>query len=131
MPPFADDVELESFPSLDLDLGSKSYASNKPSFFEQVRQMYMLAVVDEATGTPMRPATEEELNGIPLELVQPLPSPKPKAEPKPETPKESTKHMSLQELLAAARNGNGPMCDHCGATGGSKGCMGHLKGMDR
>ena len=126
MPPFADDTELESFPSLDLDLGTKSYVGNKPSFFEQVeqvRQMYMLAVVDEATGTPMRPATEEELNAIPGELVQPLPSPQPKAELKPEKPKEPTKHMSLQELLAAARNGNGPMCDHCGATGGYMGWM--------
>ena len=120
MPPFADDPE--SFPSLDLDLGTNSCASSKPSFFEQVeqvRQMYMLAVVDEVTGTPMRAATDEELNDIPMELVQPLPSPTLKTEPELEELKEPTKQLSLQELLAAARNGKGPMCDHCGATGGS------------
>ena len=40
-----------------------------------------------------------------------------KVQPKVVKSKEPIKTTSLQELLAAARNGAGPMCDHCGATG--------------
>ena len=120
MPPFQGDAELEVFANLDVDLlESKSY--EKPSFFEQVeqeRELYMLALIDETTGTPVRPATEQELNELlPLELVEPLTLNKPKVQPKVVKSKEPIKTTSLQELLAAARNGAGPMCDHCGATG--------------
>jgi hypothetical protein len=120
MSPFQGANELEVFANLDVvDLESKSF--EKPSFFEQVeqeRELYMLAVIDEETGNPVRPATEEELHELlPLELVEPLTCSKTKVQTKVAKSKEPIKTTSLQELLAAARNGAGPMCDHCGATG--------------
>jgi hypothetical protein len=120
MPPFQGDNELEVFAELNVvDLESNSF--EKPSFFEQVeqeRELYMLAVIDEATGAPVRPATEDELNDLlPLQLLEPLTCKKTKVQTKVAKSNEPIKTTSLQELLAAARNGAGPMCDHCGATG--------------
>ncbi|KAL4543199.1 hypothetical protein Ndes2526B_g03861 [Nannochloris sp. 'desiccata'] len=119
MPPFQGDNDLEVFANLDVvDLESKSY--EKPSFFEQLeqeRELYMLAVIDEVTGDPVRPATEQELYELsPLQIVEPLTCNKTKVQTKVAKSKEPIKTTSLQELLAAARNGAGPMCDHCGAT---------------
>jgi len=119
MPPFQGDIELEVFGNLDVvDLESKSY--EKPSFFEQVeqeRELFMLAVIDEVTGGPVRPVTEQELYELsPLQMVEPLTCNKTKVQTKVTKSKESFKTTSLQELLAA-RNGAGPLCDHCGATG--------------
>lgn len=118
MPPFHPEPELDG---LDFDLAAKNL--EKPSFFDQVeaereREMYMLAVVDEATGAPVRPATEEDLHDFPLELVAPL---GPQAPPQPTAPKPPlcVKNMSLSELLAAATEEQGhPVCNHCGAQGG-------------
>lgn len=116
MPPFhgenGDPIALTDLPPPTLQ---------KPCFFDQVedvdRELYMLAIVDEATGAPMRPATEEDLLLLPGELMTSLSPSKPHLASHPNDPIKDIKNMSLQELLAAARNGKGPMCDHCGATG--------------
>lgn len=89
--------------------------------------MYMLAVVDEATGTPVRPATEEELHDLPQELVA-LEGTQGLARPGQPALPLSSKNMSLSELLAAATEAQGqPICNHCGAQGGCNGrWLGHL-----
>ena len=119
MSPFQGDNELGVNFDLDVDLERKR---DIPSFFDQVeqheRELYMLAVIDEETGTPVRPATDEELTELlPLALNEPLTCKKAAVQTNLVKSKEPIKTMSLQELLAAARNGAGPMCDHCGATG--------------
>ena len=122
------DLNIESMPALALTC-SKEYGTS--SFFEQVEQeqveLYRLAVVDEATGIPMRIATATDIaEGFEFFTSQ-LTSPKPNTMTKvssdanvsTETAKEATKednrHMTLQELLATRCSG--PECDHCGALG--------------
>lgn len=87
----------------------------------QERQLYMLAIVDEATGMPVRAATEEDVAGVSLKMLELPPVHKKGAQQSPaaedSNANEGPKQPTLQELLAIARMGPGPKCDHCKATG--------------
>jgi hypothetical protein len=87
------------------------------------RGLYMLAVVDEETGAPVRPATREDVEELPpLLALDPAAGGKPR--PRPPSALRASYALpqrqgqpTLQELLAeATRGGRGPVCCHCSAT---------------
>ena len=125
MAPFHGEQEMGGLAALHLDLGKmqEEGKAERPAPAlpaGQERQLYRLVLVDESTGVPVRAATEEDLSAVPLNSLEP---PAPASthsteQPAAPTAKSPNKQHSLQELLAEARNGKGPVCDHCGATGG-------------
>lgn len=73
---------------------------------DDAKQVYCLALVDEATGTALRVATEEDLAKL-LEAT----------EESSEEEEAVDKETPFQELLASTREQKGtPTCMHCGVT---------------
>jgi hypothetical protein len=105
-------VQLKADPSL-LELTPRQSPSQSENGApgNNTKQLYLLAVVD-TSGVVLRLATDDDLKSIPCPAAKrSKPAPK-TAAPKPADPAKAT----LQELLEA-RKGDGPVCDHCGATG--------------
>ncbi|KAL6781526.1 CGL106 [Auxenochlorella protothecoides x Auxenochlorella symbiontica] len=72
------------------------------------KQLFILALCDEFTGTALRPATESDLAGIDSPASSPPPMPRHSAA--------QHRSMSLQEILASRAAFGGPSCSHCGVT---------------
>lgn len=75
------------------------------------KQLFVLALCDEFTGTALRPATESDLACIES------PSTTPSSSGRSNGAQHRT--MSLQEILASRAAHGGPSCSHCGVRGGS------------
>lgn len=94
-------------------LDTRARSPEASSFFslDDKPEKFVLALIDEASGEPLRPATEADL--IELKLLECLPRP----EAAPRAPKEpeatAMTDQAFKELLSA-----GPVCRHCGVTGG-------------
>lgn len=71
------------------------------------KALYKLVVVDEATGSIVRAATDDDVAGLDLQLQ----------DERKDVQSKRAKHKTLQQLLEEARQGDGPVCDHCGTTG--------------
>jgi len=119
MTPFHGESETEGLASLKLTEGKSFDAPSVDGKVSQVRQLYFLAVVDESTGTPLRAATEEDLSRVPMKVLEPKFQTSGQVDSGVEglSARPLNKTPTLQELLAIARMGNGPKCDHCFVTG--------------
>lgn len=122
---------LASKLGVDLDRAQYKNAgpeSQSPTAGQVKRELYMLAIVDETTGTPIRVATEEDLSDFDVNLIDRslTTSPTPSKKTSPLTPKSGigydgcgfgafNRQKSLQELLANAKGG--PRCHNCGVKG--------------
>lgn len=80
-------------------------------------QLYMLAIVDESTGVPVRPVTDEDLAGIPAAAGGCNMENRIKAGREEGDEEEPTRVKTIQEMVEEARRGDGPVCDNCGVTG--------------
>lgn len=115
MPLFQGNGDLGTLGSLKAESRATKY--DKSAIFGQKdRELYMLVVVD-TTGSPVRPATDDDLRGVDLGVDGthesqggPVRTNEPKS-------KQRSRNSSFQDLLAAARNDTGPSCAHCGVTG--------------
>jgi len=120
---------------VDLDQAQYNHACSEPqspTVDETKKELYVLAIIDELSGTPIRVATEEDvsndLSGFDVDLINRslIGSPTPSKRTSPLTPKGGGgysgggfdafhRQKSLQALLANAKGG--PACDHCGVKG--------------
>lgn len=87
------------------DLGSQC---NSCSDVSADKQVFVLALLDESTGTALRAATTSDLLQLQLGPSTPVNAP--------DAPVQE-KQMSLQEILAARAEAGGASCCHCGVTG--------------
>lgn len=113
-PPFGNTTSLST------DLESSIWDSLPPldsrpkacgSFFEDDKPIaYALALVDEA-GEPVRAATEADLVNLLEEAL-------PQETPQPESPKQEAEPAPLSDIAFKQMLAAGPVCRHCGVTGG-------------
>ena len=130
-PPFGTSAGLDWVPPdlPPLDEGCAKPAPSPEPFFvslhrlQEERRLYCLALIDEDSGAPLRPATEAEVGAL-------LPAaattgegeePPPAAAPAP-----PQREPSFQDLLAEASRTRGVCCHHCGARCACRGCEGAL-----
>ena len=76
----------------------------------------MLAIVDESTGVPVRPVTDEDLAGTPTVGGRSIEN-RSKAGLQECNEEEPTRVKTIQEMVEEARKGDGPVCDNCGIHG--------------
>lgn len=132
------DLGCGSLVSVGIDLDQAQYKTHpgsepqSPTVDATKRELYVLAIIDRLTGTPIRVATEQDvsidLSGFDVDLINRslINSPTPSKRTSPLTPKGGGgysgggfdafhRQKSLQALLANAKGG--PACDHCGVKG--------------
>jgi hypothetical protein len=120
---------------VDLDQAQYNHAGSEPqspTVDETKKELYVLAIMDELTGTPIRMATEKDvsidLSGFDVDSINRslINCPTPSRTTSPLTPTGGAgysgegfhafhRQKSLQALLANAKGG--PACDHCGVKG--------------
>ena len=108
--------ELGTLGSLKSEIEATSKYPKSAIFDEIGRELYMLVVVDTA-GSPLRPATDDDLRGVDLGVDGTRPSPAGPVGANEVKIKPRSRTSSFQDLLAAAKNNNGPSCAHCGVAG--------------